>query len=295
MTIPNFGDIELGEPAAGRRPQAAWQEAVHERTGKGVGRAGPGRRRKASASSRSTPRADTDGLDFLGTYPGYAAVPARPLPDDVREPAVDHPPVRRFLHGRGVQRLLPAQSRRRAEGPFGRVRPGHPPRLRLRPPARRGRRRHGRRGHRLDLRHAPAVRRHPAGQDERVHDHERRRAAGDGAVRGGRRGAGRRAGAVGRDHPERHPQGVHGPQHLHLSAAAVDADHLGHLRLHVGEDAEVQLDLHFRLPHAGSRRDRRPGTGLHPGRRGRVPRAGIGGGLDVDASRPGCRSSGRSA
>ena len=33
-----------------------------------------------------------------------------------------------------------------------------------------------------------------------------------------------------RDHPERHPQGVHGPQHLHLPARAVDADHLRHLR-----------------------------------------------------------------
>ena len=28
-----------------------------------------------------------------------------------------------------------------------------------------------------------------------------------------------------RDHPERHPQGVHGPQHLHLPADAVDEDH----------------------------------------------------------------------
>ena len=36
--------------------------------------------------------------------------------------------------------------------------------------------------------------------------------------------------AAHRDHPERHPQGVHGPQHLHLPAAAVDADHLRHLR-----------------------------------------------------------------
>ena len=35
--------------------------------------------------------------------------------------------------------------------------------------------------------------------------------------------------AAHRDHPERHPQGVHGPQHLHLPAAAVDADHLRHL------------------------------------------------------------------
>ena len=35
-----------------------------------------------------------------------------------------------------------------------------------------------------------------------------------------------------RNDPERHPEGVHGPQHLHLPACGLDADHLGHLRLH---------------------------------------------------------------
>ena len=37
----------------------------------------------------------------------------------------------------------------------------------------------------------------------------------------------------------------------------LDADHLRHLRLHVGEHAEVQLDLDLRLPHAGGRARRR--------------------------------------
>ena len=78
------------------------------------------------------------------------------------------------------------------------------------------------------------------------------------------------AGAAQRHHPERHPQGVHGPQHLHLPAGALDADRLGHLRLHGEAHAEVQLDQHFRLPHAGGRGDRRPGARLHPGRRRRV-------------------------
>ena len=58
--------------------------------------------------------ADLAGLDFLDTYPGLAALPARPLPDDVRHPAVDGPPVRRLLHRRGVERLLPPQPGRRA-------------------------------------------------------------------------------------------------------------------------------------------------------------------------------------
>ncbi|CAH1699596.1 hypothetical protein BOSEA1005_12649 [Hyphomicrobiales bacterium] len=72
------------------------------------------------------------------------------------------------------------------------------------------------------------------------------------------------------DHPERHPQGVHGPQHLYLPALALDADHRRHLRLHLGEHAEVQLDLDLRLPHAGGRRDAGPRARLHAGRRRRV-------------------------
>ena len=202
---------------------------------------------------------------------GHRAVPARPLPDDVRHPALDHPPVRRLLDRRGVERVLPAQPRRRAEGALDRVRPGHPPRLRLRPPAGRRRRRHGGGGDRLDLRHAAAVRRDPARHDVGVDDDERRRAARARALHRRGRGAGRRARQADRDHPERHPQGVHGPQHLHLPAAAVDADHLRHLRLHLAGDAEVQLDLHLRLPHPGGGGDRRPGAGLHARRRRGVP------------------------
>ena len=49
------------------------------------------------------------------------------------------------------------------------------------------------RGDRLDLRHAPALRRHPAGPDDGVDDDERRRAAGAGALHRRRRGAGRAA------------------------------------------------------------------------------------------------------
>ena len=73
---------------------------------------------------------------------------------------------------------------------------------------------------------------------------------------------------AGRDHPERHLEGVHGPQHLHLPADAVDADHLRHLRLHLGQHAQVQLHLHLRLPHARGRGHPRLGAGLHLGRRG---------------------------
>ncbi len=117
------------------------------------------------------------------------------------------------------------------------------------------------RGHRLDPGHAAAVRRHRPVHGVGVDDDERGGAADPGAVRGGRRGAGGAAGETGRDHPERHPQRVHGPQHLHLSAEALDADHLRHLRLHQREDAQVQQHLDLRLPHPGGRRDGRPGAG----------------------------------
>jgi methylmalonyl-CoA mutase len=82
---------------------------------------------------------------------------------------------------------------------------------------------------------------------------------------------------------ERHPQGVHGPQHLYLPARTFDADRRRHHRVHGGRNAEVQLDLDFRLPHAGGRRDAGAGARLHAGRRhGICPRRQAAG-LDVDA------------
>ena len=224
-----------------------------------------GHRRPARLRPRA-PRGPRRPRHLAGPEP----VPARALPDDVHHPAVDDPAVRRLLHRRGVQRLLPPQPRGRPEGPLGRLRPRHPPRLRLRPPAGARRRRHGRRGHRLDLRRAHALRRHPARRDVGVDDHERRGAAGDGALHRGGRGAGGEAGAARGDHPERHPQGVHGPQHLHLPAGAEHADHQRHLPVHVAADAALQLDLHLRLPHPGGRGDGRPRARLHAGRRRRV-------------------------
>ena len=183
---------------------------------------------------------------------------------------MDDPAIRRLLHRRGLQRLLPAQSRGRAKGPVHRLRSRHPSRLRQRPSARHRRRRHGGRGDRLDLRHAHAVRRHSARPDVGVDDHERRRAAGAGALHRGGRGTRRTAGeTVGHD-PERHPQRVHGAQHLHLPARTVAAHHLRHLLLHLGAYAEVQFHLDLRLPHAGGGSDRRSRTRLYARRRRRV-------------------------
>ena len=118
MAIPDFSDVELGIPDPGS--QGDWAEALHASTGKG-----------ADALVWETPEGigvkpvygaeDLSDVDFLHTYPGVAPFLRGPYPTAVR----------RVLHRRGVQRVLPAQPRRRPEGPFGRVRPGHPPRLRL--------------------------------------------------------------------------------------------------------------------------------------------------------------------
>ena len=63
------------------------------------------------------------------------------------------------------------------------------------------------------------------------------------------------AGPIGRDDPERHPQRVHGSQHLHLPADAEHAHRGRHHRAHGAAHAAVQLDLDLRLSHARGRRD----------------------------------------
>jgi methylmalonyl-CoA mutase len=75
--IPNFADIELGSPT--EPDETAWQDAVHERTGKGV-----------DALAWETPEAigikplytadDTTDLDFLATYPGLPPFLRGPYP-----------------------------------------------------------------------------------------------------------------------------------------------------------------------------------------------------------------------
>ena len=260
-----------------------------------TGVADAGRHRRQTGLHRRRPCGRRGRWLSAEQLSGRAAVCARAVPDDVCQPAVDHPPVRRVLHRRGFQRVLPPQPGRRSEGAVGRLRPGHPPRLRLRPSPRAGRRRNGRRGNRFHPRHAAAVRRHRPVDGVGVDDDERRGAADPGAVRGGRRGAGGAAGEAGRHHPERHPQRVHGPQHLHLPAQAVDAHHLRHLRLHQRQDAEVQLHLDLRLPHPRSRCHSGFGAGLHAGRRRRLHQGGPGRrAWTSTSSRPGCRSSGAS-
>jgi methylmalonyl-CoA mutase len=211
--IPDFANLELPPQSAG--DLNGW--AASARTAAGV---------DLDQRTWATPEGidvkplytadDLEGLEHLDYLPGRA-LPARPYPTmyaSARGPSAStpaSPPPRSPTPSTGAT----SPPGRRA---VGRLRPGHPPRLRQRPSARRRRRRHGRRGHRLHPRHAILFDGIPLDQMSRVDDHERRGAAGHGALHRRRRGAGRGAGAARRDHPERHPQGVHGPQHLHLSA-----------------------------------------------------------------------------
>ena len=136
----------------------------------------------------------------------------------------------------------------------------------------------------------------PARPDVGVDDHERRRAAGAGALHRRRRGATRAAGKTRRHHPKRHPQRIHGAQHLHLSAETVAAHHLRYFFLHLGAYAEIQLDLDLRLSHAGGRSDGGSGACLYARRRCRIcPRRHGCEPSRSTVSRRGCRSSSASA
>ncbi len=169
--------------------------------------------------------------------------------------------------------------RRRSDRLVVRVRSADADGLRQRPSACGGRGRQGRRRHRLDRRHAPAAGRHPARHRVDEHDHQLHRRDPAAAVRAGRRGAGRAATRDQRHDPERHPQGVHRPRHLHLSAAAEHADH--HRQLRVLRRATCRSGTRSRSPATTSarpaarrcRRSRSPSPTASPTSRQRSPRA----------------------
>ena len=90
-----------------------------------------------------------------------------------------------------------------------------------------------------------------------------------------------------RHHPERHPQGVHRPERPTSSRPG--------RRMRLVTDmiafcararAPVEHHLHLRLPHPRGRRDRRPGAGLHPGRRHRLRGGGRQGAGSTSTSSP---------
>ena len=157
-------------------------------------------------------------------------------------------------------------------------------------------------------RHAHAVRRHPAGRRQHLHDDQRAGDVAAGALRRGGRRAGRGPRAAGRHDPERHRQGVPVARHLRLPARAEHAADHRHDRLVLHERAALEPDQHLQLPPAGGRGDPRAGAGLravHGDRRARLgarlrPGAVRGvrrrsSGASRSSSTPGCASSRRCA
>ena len=238
---------------------------------------------------------DLYAMEHLEYAAGVPPYPARPVFHHVRDAAVDHPPVRGLFYGRGIERLLPAQSCRGPKGAVGGLRPRHASRLRFRQRTRVGRCRKSRRCHRFRRGHEDPLQPDSAGSDVGFDDHERRRLADHGVLHRRRRRAGRGSAETEWNHSERHSERVHGPQHVHLSAGALDADHWRHLPVLFREHAEVQLHLvsGYHMQEAGATADIELGYTLADGLE--YIRTGIDAGLDIDDFAPRLASSGRSA
>ncbi|MNS80307.1 hypothetical protein D3C72_1139830 [compost metagenome] len=178
---------------------------------------------------------------------------------------MDHPPIRGIRRRRDVEPRLSRGLEAGRAGLVGGLRPADPSRLRFRRPSGAGRCRHGRRGRRLGRRYAAPVRRHCAGPCLGIDDHEWCGAPRTGSVPGRGRGIGRPVRTAARHHPERHPQGVHGPEHLDPCAAAVAAHRHRRGRMAGCARAEVQrhVDLGLSLPGSGRRSG--AGTGVNTG------------------------------
>ena len=157
--------------------------------------------------------------------------------------------------------------------------------------ARRGRQ--GRRGHRLDRRHAGAVRRHPAGQGLDVDDDQRARrrcccCSTSSSARSRASPATALTGTIQNDVLKEYiARGTYifPPKPSLRLIADIFA-------LLPGRDPEVEHDLDLRLPHGRGRRDARAGDRVHARRRHRVrPRGASRPGRTSTTSRRGCRSS----
>ena len=138
----------------------------------------------------------------------------------------------------------------------------------------------------FDLRHAHAVPGHSARLDERVDDDERRGAAGARAVHRRRRGAGRADGGAVGHHPERHPQRIHGAQHLHLSPGAsmrIVADIFAFTAKHMPKFNSISISG-YHMQEAGATQDLELAYTLADGVE--YLRAGVAAGMSVDQFAP---------
>jgi methylmalonyl-CoA mutase len=290
LMIPDFSEIELDRPAGegvgpGRGDETRWREAWRSETGKDVDEA-VWETPEGIAVKPLYAASDLAGLDFLDTYPGIAPYLRGPYPTMyVNQPWT----IRQYAGFSTAEESNAFYRRNLAAGQKGlsvafdlathRGYDSDHPRVAGDV---------GMAGVAIDSIYdmRQLFDGHPAGPDVGVDDHERRGAAGARALHRGRRGAGRPPGEAGRDHPERHPQRVHGPQHLYLPAAALDADHLRHLRLHLAAHARYNsISISgYHIQEAGATADLELAYTLADGVE--YLRAGLDAGLDVDAFAP---------
>ena len=166
--------------------------------------------------------ADLDYASDLG-LPGEYPYTRGVHPTLHRSQAVDDAHVRRLRHRRGDERPLQVPAGPGPDRPVDRLRPGDPDGLRHRSARSAGRVRQVRRGGLLAEGYGNPAGRHPARQGLHQHDDQLAGRHHLGHVHRRRREAGRAPRPTARHDPERHPQGIHRPEGIHLPARAVDA------------------------------------------------------------------------
>ena len=211
-TIPNFANITFGEGKKSTTNLDAWQQAADV---------------PMEQATWQTPEsipvrplytaADLEGVDHLDTMPGLPPFLRGPYatmyvqrPWTVRQyagfsTAKDSNAFYRRNLAAGQKGLSIAFDLATHRGYDSDSRSSH------------RRRRHGRSRHRQHLRHAHPIRWNPAGPHERVDDDEWSGPARHGALHRSCGRTGSNNGPARRHHSKRHSQGIHGPQHLHLS------------------------------------------------------------------------------
>ena len=130
-TFPDFANIAF-DSASADVSYADWRARFEAETGKTVEDWAFKTLEQIDLQPLYT-KSDIAGCEHLDSIPGIAPYVRGPYgsmyvtkPWTVRQYAG-------IFHGRGVERLLSAQYRRRPTGPIGRVRPPHASRLRFRP------------------------------------------------------------------------------------------------------------------------------------------------------------------
>ncbi len=222
-------------------------------------------------AGRSARRLELRAISGLS---GPAALYARNSCHRLPRQTLDHASVLRLcLSGRDERALqVPAGAWRRR--PFRGLRPAHADGLRQRSSVQRGRGRQMRRRHRFAGGHGDPVQRNRSGKHDGLDDHQLAGFDPVGHVPGGGRKTGRRLEEAFGHHPERHPEGIHRAEGVHLSARAFHAAGDRYLRVRIEVHAPLQHHFHQRLSHPRGRLDGAARAGLHHLRRRGVRRMG---------------------